>query len=122
MPLENMVQTIPARASFLAAAALLLLAACAPATPIKNIIDHPRDYADKPVTVQGEVKNVFSLIVIKYFTLDDGTGSITVVTERPLPQKGERLKVKGTVKEGFSLGDQTMTLIVEEPPEGTRKP
>jgi DNA/RNA endonuclease YhcR with UshA esterase domain len=113
---------LPARAGFLAVAATLLLAACAPATPIKNIIDHPRDYADKPVTVQGEVKNVFSLIVVKYFTLDDGTGNITVVTERPLPQKGERLKVRGTVKEGFSLGDQTMTLIVEEPPEGTRKP
>lgn len=122
MPLANLMPRLPARASFLAVAALLLLAACAPATPIKNIIDHPRDYADKPVTVQGEVKNVFSLIVIKYFTLDDGTGSITVVTERPLPQKGEKLKVKGTVKEGFSLGDQTMTLIVEEPPEGPRKP
>lgn len=107
------------RSLFLPLFAAALLAACAPATPIKNIIDHPRDYADKSVTVQGEVKNVFSLIVIKYFTLDDGTGSITVVTERPLPQKGEKLKVKGTVKEGFSLGDQTMTLIVEEPPAET---
>lgn len=106
----------------MAMAMALLLAACAPVTPIKNIIDHPRDYADKSVTVQGEVKNVFSLIFIKYFTLDDGSGTITVVTERPLPQKGEKLKVKGTVKEGFSLGDQTMTLIVEDKPTGAATP
>jgi hypothetical protein len=64
---------------------------------------------------------VFSLIFVKYFTLDDGTGSITVVTEKPLPAKGERLTVKGTVEEAFSLGDQTMTLIVEEK-EGGAKP
>ena len=93
------------------------LAACAPVTPIRNIVDHPRDYADKSVTVEGQVKNVFSLLVVKYFTLEDGSGSITVVTERPLPQKGERLKVTGTVKEGFSLGEQTMTLIVEDKPK-----
>jgi hypothetical protein len=100
----------------LAIAAALLLVACTPVTPIKNIVEHPRDYAGRQVAVEGEVKGVFSLIVVKYFTLDDGTGSITVVTERPLPKKGERLKVKGTVEEAFSLGDQTMTLVVEEKP------
>jgi aspartyl/asparaginyl-tRNA synthetase len=102
------------RGRWLVLALTLTLAACARVTPIKEIVDHPRDYADKAVTVEGEVKGVFSLIFIKYFTLDDGTGSITVVTEKPLPNKGEHLKIKGTVKEAFSLGDQTMTLIVEE--------
>lgn len=98
--------------------AALLLAACTPRPSIKEIIDHPRDYAGKQVQIQGEVKSIFSLIVVKYFTLDDGTGSITVVTDKPLPNKGERLTVKGTVEEGFSLGDQTMTLIVEEKESG----
>mgnify|MGYP000607290458 CR=1 FL=1 len=92
----------------------LPLAACTPRPSIKDITDHPRDYAGKQVQVRGEVKSVFSLIVVKYFTLDDGTGSITVVTEKPLPAKGERLTVKGKVEEGFSLGDQTLTLIVED--------
>ena len=97
--------------SLLAAA---LLAACVPSPKIKDITEHPRDYAGKQVQVSGEVKTVFSLIFIKYFSIDDGTGSIAVVTEKPLPAKGERLTVKGTVQEGFSLGDQTMTLIVED--------
>lgn len=110
----------PCRPALLLAASLL--AACMPATPIGDILAHPRDYADKTVTVEGEVKNVFSLIVVKYFTLDDGTGSITVITERPLPRKGEKLKVTGTVKEGFSLGDQSLTLIVEAPPASSAKP
>lgn len=104
------------RALVAPAFAAVVLAACAPVTPIRNIVDHPRDYADKSVTVEGKVKNVFSLLVVKYFTLEDDLGSIMVVTERPLPQKGERLKVTGTVREGFSLGDQTMTLIVEDKP------
>jgi aspartyl/asparaginyl-tRNA synthetase len=98
----------------IACSTALLFAACTPRPSIKDIIDHPRDYAGKQVQVQGEVKNVFSLIVVKYFTLDDGTGSITVVTEKPLPTKGEQLTVKGKVEEAFSLGDQTMTLIVEQ--------
>lgn len=98
----------------LLALATALLIGCTPRPSIKEIVDHPRDYAGKQVQVSGEVKSVFSLIFIKYFSIDDGTGSITVVTEKPLPAKGEHLTVKGTVQEGFSLGDQTMTLIVEE--------
>lgn len=111
-----------ARTLICSVATILLLAACTPRPSIKDIIDHPRDFAGKQVQVQGEVKNVFSLIVVKYFTLDDGTGSITVVTEKPLPAKGERLTVNGKVEEAFSLGDQTLTLIVEaaeEPASGT---
>lgn len=92
----------------------LFLAGCAQPVPIKDVIDNPRQYADQTVTVEGDVKDVFSLLVIKYFTVDDGTGSIGVITERPLPQKGQRIKVTGTVREAFSLGDQTVTVIMEK--------
>lgn len=108
----------PLAAAFLAG---VVLAACARVTPIREIVEHPRDYAGREVTVEGQVRGVFSLFVIKYFTLDDGTGSITVVTERPLPRKGERIRVQGRVEEAFSLGDQTLTLIVEtKTPEAGR--
>jgi hypothetical protein len=107
--------TLPRSISGLLLAGVLALAACAAATPIRSILDHPRDYADKTVVVEGEVKDIFSLIVVKYFVIDDGTGEITVITNKPLPARGEQLKVKGAVREAFSLGDQTLTLIVEEP-------
>jgi aspartyl/asparaginyl-tRNA synthetase len=83
------------------------------ATPIKKILDNPRDYSDKTVTVSGEVTETFSLLVIKYFTVRDDTGEITVVTTKPLPRKGSRITVKGTVQEAFSLGEQQVIVIVE---------
>jgi hypothetical protein len=69
-------------------------------TPIKKIIDNPRDYDGKMVTVSGEVTESFSLLVVKYFVVDDGTGTIT--SYRALPK--EWIRVKGKVSEMFSLG------------------
>jgi len=100
----------------------VLLVACARTTPIKEIQAHPREYAGKQVMVEGEVREVFSLIVFKYFTLDDGTGNITVLTDRPLPRKGERVKVEGRVEEAFSLGDQSLTVIVEAKEDKAQSP
>ena len=82
-------------------------------TKIGDIVGHPRDYADKEVTISGEVTEIFSLLVVKYFVVRDGSGEITVVTERPLPAKGERVRVKGTVKEAFSIGPKTALVLVE---------
>lgn len=98
------------------AAGLLVLAACSPATDIRDIVENPRKYADRTVTVRGEVQDTFGLGGIKYFTVSDSTGSLRVSTERPLPKKGERIRVTGQVKEAFSLGTQTSVVLVEEKP------
>ena len=82
--------------------------------PIKKLLENPRDYENKPVYVEGEVNEVLSLLVVKYFTVKDNTGEIIVVTERILPRKGEKIKVKGRVAEAFSLGDKTLTVFKEE--------
>ena len=83
------------------------------ATPIIEIRENPRAFDSKTVTVSGEVTELFSLIVIKYFVVKDSTGEIVVVTQKPLPQKGSRITVKGTVQEAFSLGDKQLIVIVE---------
>jgi hypothetical protein len=83
-------------------------------TPIKNIVENPRDYDGKKVTVSGEVKETFSLIIIKYFIVADRTGEITVITSRPLPKEGTKIRVKGVVNETFSLGQTQTVVIVEE--------
>ncbi|HNY70733.1 MAG TPA: hypothetical protein PK125_12290 [Syntrophorhabdus sp.] len=82
-------------------------------TKIGNITGHPRDYAGKEVIISGEVTEIFSLFIIRYFTVRDGTGEITVVTDRPLPAKGEHIKIRGIVKEAFSLGTQSTLVLVE---------
>ena len=83
-------------------------------TSIGNILDKPRDYADKKVTVSGEVTEIFSLFVIKYFVVQDKTGQIAVVSDKPLPRKGTTARVTGTVREAFSIGDQQLLVLVEE--------
>ena len=83
-------------------------------TPISKIVDNPRDYEGKMVTVSGEVTEIFALFVLKYFVVDDGTGTITVITQKPLPRKGTKIRVKGEVKEMFSLGDTQALVIIED--------
>jgi aspartyl/asparaginyl-tRNA synthetase len=65
------------------------------ATKIKDILDHPRDYQSQEITVYGTVTNAVSLLVIKYYEIQDGTGSIKIVTDRLLPTRGEKLKATG---------------------------
>jgi len=83
-------------------------------TPIRKILENPRNYTGKTVTVSGEVTRVFSLIIIKYFVMRDSTGEVTIVTEKPLPKIGTKMKVKGTVEEAFAIGDQQLIVIFEK--------
>jgi hypothetical protein len=50
---------------------------------------------------------------VKYFVVRDNSGEISVVTEKPLPAKGEKIRVKGIVKETFSFGTKTALVLVE---------
>lgn len=94
---------------------LITVTACSSVfpTPIHKILTSPRDYADKQVTISGTVVDVFSIVLLKYFTLNDGTGEMIVVTQRPMPTKGDKIKVRGTVQEAFSLGDQQLLVLIE---------
>ena len=58
--------------SLLLALTLLLLSLAANAALIKDIIDNPRLYVDRTVVVEGQVETVFSLVLLKYFTVSDG--------------------------------------------------
>lgn len=98
----------------LAALVLSHVVGCASAVPIKDILANPREYAGRSVTIDGEVTGMFSLFVVKYFTVYDGTGRINVVTERPLPAKGQRIRVTGKVNELFSLGTETLLVLIED--------
>jgi len=94
---------------------VLLAGACGTfyTTPIGRVLEKPREYADKTIVVSGVAKEIFGLVFINYFVLEDKTGSIPVVTDKPLPQKGTEIKVRGIVKEAFSLGDQQLLVLIE---------
>ncbi len=112
------------KSRFMTAAALLslimliiLLAGCTRATPIKKILANPRDYGGKTVTISGTVTEITGFLFFKYFVVKDKTGEITVITSRPLPQKGAQIRVTGTVQEAFAIGSREVVVIVESEPK-----
>jgi aspartyl/asparaginyl-tRNA synthetase len=90
------------------------------ATKIKNILDHPRDYENKEVTVYGTVTESTSLLLVKFFEIQDETGAIKVVTDRVLPQKGEKILVAGRM-ESIELGSQRVIVLREKRENGKEK-
>jgi aspartyl/asparaginyl-tRNA synthetase len=84
-------------------------------TPIASILKDPRQYDGQVVTIRGKVVDRTSLVLLRYFTLRDDTGEIRVVTDRSLPLVGETVRVKGTVREEFAIGDSQFVVLVEEP-------
>jgi hypothetical protein len=83
-------------------------------TPIGSIIKNPREYEGKVLTISGKVSDRMSLLVVKYYRLNDKTGEIIVISNRPLPPIGEKVRVKGQVKEAFSLMDKQVLVFIEE--------
>ena len=83
------------------------------ATKIKNILDRPRDYENKEVTIHGTVTESASILIAKYFVLQDGTGSIKVFTDRTLPKTGEQLSVTGQLQ-SIEFGAERWVVLREK--------
>ncbi|MBI4838955.1 MAG: hypothetical protein HY806_07435 [Nitrospirae bacterium] len=49
-----------------------------------------------------------------YFVISDDTDSITVIPSKTFPKVGEEVKIKGTVKNAFVIGDKSLMVVVEE--------
>jgi len=85
------------------------------ATPVKDILDNPAAYEGKTVKVTGSVVDSANLLVVKFYHLEDETGKIIVVARKAVPQRGAKVTATGTVHQAFALGDQNLTVVVEEP-------
>jgi len=98
------------------AACLLLLLGCGGlgSTKIGDIMKDPRQFDGREVTVSGRVADSVNILILKYFVISDDTGEIIVVTERPVPQTGQQLKVKGRVNQAFSIAGKSLVVILEE--------
>ena len=78
-------------------------AACA-SRSINQVLADPSRYANKQVTVSGPVVDSYSVIGRGAYQLEDKSGRLWIVSDSGVPRKGARVSVKGTVREGFSLG------------------
>jgi hypothetical protein len=82
-------------------------------TKIKDVLDHPRDFENKQITLSGTVTNAVSLLVIKYYEIQDGSGSIRVMTDKLLPARGEKLSVTGRLTV-IELGTERWVILRED--------
>lgn len=83
-------------------------------TEIGKIVSNPRDYAGRELIISGRVTERFSFFVLKYFLLQDSTGQIPVISDKPLPTVGAEIRVKGHIEEGFSLGGNQVLVFLEK--------
>lgn len=82
--------------------------------PIRDLLEHPREYEGKVVTIEGQITDNKSLLVVKYFKVKDSTGEIVVITNRMLPQIGQTERLRGRIDQTFSIGNSNMTVLIEE--------
>jgi hypothetical protein len=104
----------------LAVAAVLsaaLLAGCRSdlqVTPIKTLLDDPSRYDKQTVRVLGDVTKSFGVLGYGAYTVDDGTGSIAIVTkENGAPRQGAKVGVEGEFRSAFTLGTESVAVIME---------
>ena len=79
--------------------ALAVLAAGCATTNVARLLAEPQRFANKDVGLKGDVVESVSLLGHGAYKLDDGTGTIWVVSRHGVPRKGARVSVKGKVRD-----------------------
>ena len=83
-------------------------------TPIKTLLDDPSRFDKQTVRVMGDVTKSVGIMGYGAYTVDDGTGSIAIVTkENGAPRQGAKVGVEGEFRSAFTLGSETVAVIME---------
>jgi hypothetical protein len=86
----------------------LFLAACPDRTSIADIEANPSRYQNKEVAIAGTVQDSYGINIPGTklrggaYKIDDGTGSIWILTEEGVPTKGAQIGVTGRVGSGIN--------------------
>ncbi|MBZ5533589.1 MAG: hypothetical protein LAO20_19340 [Acidobacteriia bacterium] len=97
------------------AAMMLWLAGCRMHTSIADITSDPAKFAGKDITVAGTASDSFGAMGNGIFRVDDGTGSIWVLSQNfGVPGNGVKVTVTGRVEQGFNLGGKSYGVILRQ--------
>jgi hypothetical protein len=109
-----MLPTRAARALSMAALLLSLGGCKGEVTPIRDLLANTGRYDGQTVAIAGEVKGAAGAFGYGVYQLDDGTGTITVVTEKGgVPAQGARIGVEGKFRSGITVGTESVAAIQE---------
>jgi len=83
---------------------------------IEKILSRPGEFSGKTVTVEGDVTERTAFFgAVKFFKIRDKTGEIIVVTKgNAFPDVKSKVRVKGTVDQAFSMGDEKLVVFAAE--------
>jgi hypothetical protein len=95
-------------------AVALLIAGCTSTTPIKTLLDDPGSWNNKTVNIEGDVSSAMGVLGYGAYKLNDGTGSILVVTKSGgAPRDGAKVGVRGVFHNAFTLGTESVAAVEE---------
>ena len=93
---------------------LVALAGCKGATPIKEVLDDPSKFGNEDVRVAGTVVKAVAVMGVGAYQVKDDTVTITVVSKTTgVPREGAKVGVEGKVQTGYTIGTQSLTVLVE---------
>jgi hypothetical protein len=110
-----------------AIAGALFLVGCPERTTIGDIERNPSKYQNKEVAIAGRVTDSYGINVPGTpirggaYKIEDGTGSIWVMTEEGVPSKGFEVGVKGIVGNGVNWKGRNYGLGMYEKDRRFRK-
>jgi len=105
----------PSRSIPAALLALVLIGGCKNVVPIKTLLDDPSRYDKQTVRIAGTVASTVGVLGYGAFRLDDGTGTLTVVSkEGGAPREGAKVWVEGEFRSAFTLGSETGAVLIEK--------
>jgi hypothetical protein len=93
----------------------LILTGCPTRTSIAKINNDPGHFANREVTIAGQVTNSFGAMGSGVFQVDDGSGAMWVFSQHfGVPGNGVKLAVTGTITQGFSFGGRNFAVILKQ--------
>jgi len=81
----------------------ILLSSCVSDMRIGRLLYDPVRYQNRDVRIHGVVTGSVGAFVAGAYRVEDGSGTITVLSNGPVPRKGTRVDVRGRVQSGVSV-------------------
>lgn len=113
-------QRAPARrravgAVLLAAGLGVVASGCASTTAIGELTDDPQRYDGQTVRIEGDVTSAVGFLGPGFYQVRDDTGEVPVVSEEGgAPTSGAHVVVEGTFHSAFTVGAESLSVLVEE--------
>ena len=103
------------RAAYVVAIVCGILTGCKGVTSVRDLLNDPGRYDGQTVRIVGDVQNAVGALGIGAYQLNDGTGTINVISKGGgAPRQGARVGVEGTFRSAFTFGTQSGAVLVEE--------